>query len=148
MLALTSQPDYYKLYLQLSRDYKVPIRLARAGESKVPPYLNLSAADLVLDRIVAIDPGVSKADWMKWYENSLAALPPGVYEMIVHLAYDDPEMQGATADHPDWGAAWRQQDFDMVRSPDFAQFLRDHGFTLTSWHDLSQRFQKSIRLQQ
>src|SRR5438105_11603517 len=33
MLALTSKPDYFRLYLQLGHDYKVPIRLAREGES-------------------------------------------------------------------------------------------------------------------
>ena len=33
----------------------------------------------------------------------LAPLPPGVYQLIVHLAYDDEEMRGATFDHPDWG---------------------------------------------
>ena len=143
MLALTSKPDYFRLYLQLGHDYKVPIRLAREGESKAEPFLNLSPDDLVLDRIISMDPGVSKADWAKWYENALAALPPGVYEMIVHLAYDDPEMQGATADHPDWGAAWRQSDFDMVRSPEFAQFLRQHNFTLVSWRDLSQALSKN-----
>src|SRR5207237_5565465 len=101
MLALTSKPDYFRLYLQLGHDYKVSIRLAREGESQVAPYLNLLADDLLLDGTISMNPGVSKSDWVKWYENSLAALPPGVYEMIVHLAYDDPEMQGATADHPD-----------------------------------------------
>ncbi len=32
-------------------------------------------------------------------------LPPGVYQLIVHLAWDDEEMRGATWDHPNWGAA-------------------------------------------
>ena len=106
------------------------------GESKAERFLNLSPDDLVLDNIISMDVGVSKADWVKWYENALAALPPGVYEMIVHLAYDDEEMRGATRDHPDWGAAWRQSDFDMVRSPEFRQFLKDQGFILVGWKDL------------
>jgi hypothetical protein len=54
----------------------------------------------------------------------LAPLTPGVYELIVHLAYDDEEMKGATWDHPDWGSAWRQSDFDLVRSPEFRDFPR------------------------
>jgi chitin disaccharide deacetylase len=145
MLALTSKPDYFRLYLQLSHDYKVPIRLAREGESKAEPFLKLSNDDLVLDRVISMDPGISKGDWATWYENALAALLPGVYELVVHLAYDDAEMQGATADHPDWGAAWRQSDFDMVRSPEFAKFLHDHNFTLVSWRDLSTRLQNSSK---
>ncbi len=59
--------------------------------------------------------------------------------MIVHLGYDDEEMRGATGDHPDWGAAWRQQDLDMVKSPDFQKFLHDQGFILVGWKDLDKR---------
>ena len=66
----------------------------------------------------------------------LAPLPPGVYELIVHLAYSDDEMRGATWDHPDWGAAWRQADFDLVRSESFRTFLRDQKFVLMNWRDL------------
>jgi hypothetical protein len=64
-----------------------------------------------------------------------------VYELIVHLAFDDDEMRGATANHPDWGAAWRQHDFDMVKSPEFRQFLHDQGFILVGWKDLSRATQ-------
>jgi chitin disaccharide deacetylase len=56
--------------------------------------------------------------------------------MIVHLAYDDEEMRGATWDHPDWGAAWRQLDFDMVKSAEFRQFLKQQGFVLVTWREL------------
>ena len=74
--------------------------------------------------------------WEAAYEKILAPLPPGVYQLIVHLGYDDEEMQGATSDHPDWGAAWRQHDFDMVRGAKFQQFLRDQHFMLTTWRKL------------
>jgi hypothetical protein len=71
----------------------------------------------------------------------LAPLPPGIHQLIVHLAYDDEEMRGAAWDHPDWGAAWRQADLDLVRSPEFRSFLRGQGFVLVSWRDLA----KAIR---
>jgi hypothetical protein len=67
----------------------------------------------------------------------LQPLPPGTYQLVVHLAHNDAEMQGATSDHPDWGAEWRQNDLDLVRSPEFQQFLKDQGFILVSWKDLS-----------
>jgi hypothetical protein len=37
-------------------------------------------------------------------------MEPGVTQIVIPLAYDDAEMRGATADHPKWGAAWRQRD--------------------------------------
>jgi len=60
-----------------------------------------------------------------------------VYELIVHLAHDDDEMRGATSDHPDWGAAWRQSDFDLVRSDRFRDFLKSQGFVPVKWGDLA-----------
>jgi len=84
-----------------------------------------------------INPGIDAKDWTAWYEKQLAPLGPGVYQVIVHLAYDDDEMRGATWDHPDWGAAWRQHDLDMVKSAEFQKFLKDQGFVLVGWKDLA-----------
>jgi hypothetical protein len=83
-----------------------------------------------------MSPGVPVADWQAWYEKTLAPLPPGVYELIVHLAYSDDEMRGATKDHPDWGAPWRQADLDLVSSKSFQKFLKDQKFILVGWRDL------------
>jgi len=98
-----------------------------------------------VQRVLGIDPGIAPKDWADWYKKTLVALPPGVYEMIVHLGYDDDEMRGATWNHPDWGAAWRQSDFDMVRSPDFQKFLRDQGFIMVTWRDLAKAADLSPR---
>jgi hypothetical protein len=92
---------------------------------------------LLLNGVLGIEPGVPKANWLSAYKQMLTPLPPGVYQLIVHLGYDDEEMRGATADHPDWGAEWRQNDFDMVRSPEFRQFLKDQGFVLVTWRQLA-----------
>jgi hypothetical protein len=67
----------------------------------------------------------------------LAPLPPGVYQLIVHLAHGDDEMRGATRDHPDWGAAWRQADLDLVASDRFRRFLAGQGFVLVTWRQLA-----------
>ena len=71
------------------------------------------------------------------YEKMLAPLTPGVYQLIVHLGYDDDEMRGATFDHPDWGAAWRQNDLELVKSARFREFLRQQKFVLVGWKDLA-----------
>ena len=76
-------------------------------------------------------------EWLAAYQKLLAPLPPGAYELIVHLGYDDAEMRGATADHPDWGSAWRQSDLDLVKSPAFREFLHAQGFILVRWADLA-----------
>lgn len=67
----------------------------------------------------------------------LQPLPAGTYQLIVHLTHNDAEIQGATFDHPDWGAQWRQNDLDLVKSQEFQKFLKDQHFILISWKDLS-----------
>jgi chitin disaccharide deacetylase len=134
METLLSSAGLLNVYLNLGRDYKLPVLLERDQNlhgSQVAPDVAL------VDRVVQISPGVPKSQCINTYKKMLTPLPAGTYELIVHLAYDDDEIRGATSDVPDWGAEWRQNDLDMVRSQDFRQFLQSQGFVLISWKDLA-----------
>lgn len=139
MGTIVSTEDLLKVYLGTAQAYSVPAMLIHSPTD--PPFafshFNLSPDAIFLDGLVEIMPGVSKAEWLAAYKKMLQPLPPGTYQLVVHLAHNDAEMQGATSDHPDWGAEWRQNDFDLVRSPEFQKFLKDQGFILISWKDLS-----------
>jgi hypothetical protein len=54
----------------------------------------------------------------------------------MHLAYEGPEMQGMTYDHPDWGAAWRQADFDFFAGATCKKILAEEGIQLITWREL------------
>jgi chitin disaccharide deacetylase len=136
MATLFRSPALLDVYLRLGPAYNLPLLLERSGADRSAWALG-AQADALVDRVISLDaPGAAPAEWPAAYEKLLTPLPPGVYELIVHLAYDDDEMRGATWDHPNWGAAWRQADFDLVRSERFRGFLRAQGFTLISWKDL------------
>jgi predicted glycoside hydrolase/deacetylase ChbG (UPF0249 family) len=138
MGALFQTPTFFSIYQKLGEDFHVPILDARTGpEHAAPTAGQMPDAKILVDRVLEIGPGVDPKEWTAWYEKQLAPLGPGVYQVIVHLAYDDDEMRGATSDHPDWGAAWRQHDFDMVKSLEFQKFLKDQGFVLVGWKDLA-----------
>lgn len=135
MGALLTTADLIGVYRKIAEDYKLPIPLKRTrniDESTLKP------SESLVNEVLQISPGVQPDQWLKTYENMLQPLGPGVYELIVHLGFDDDEMRGATWNHPDWGAAWRQRDFDMVKSPEFRQFLKDQKFVLVGWKDLVQ----------
>jgi predicted glycoside hydrolase/deacetylase ChbG (UPF0249 family) len=131
------------VYLKLGPAYGLPLLLERAGADRsaaasTSPWALGAQRDALVDRVVSLDaPGAPASEWPDAYEKLLAPLAPGVYELIVHLAYDDEEMRGATWDHPNWGAAWRQADFDLVRSKRFRDFLKAQNFTLVKWKDLA-----------
>jgi hypothetical protein len=119
-----------RVYRRLGEVYGLP-RLVERATDGIPDVRAL------VDRVLGISPGVEPADWQRAYRDLLAPLPPGVYELIVHLAYDDEEMRGATWDHPDWGAAWRQSDRDLVSDPAFRSFLEEQRFVLVGWGELA-----------
>jgi predicted glycoside hydrolase/deacetylase ChbG (UPF0249 family) len=137
MATLFRSPALLNVYLKMGPAYNLPLLLERAGADRSAWALSGAQPDALVDRVVSLDaPGAPTAEWPAAYEKLLSPLPPGVYELIVHLAYDDDEMRGATWDHPNWGAAWRQADFDLVKSQRFHDFLRTQGFTLVGWKDL------------
>jgi chitin disaccharide deacetylase len=131
MGAIVTTPDLIQAYLRLGQAYNLPLLLDNRADAVAAP------GTVLLNQLLQMNPGTPKSQWLDAYKKILAPLPPGSYQLIVHLAYNDAEMQGATADHPDWGAQWRQNDLELVRSPEFQKFLKDQGFILLAWKDLA-----------
>lgn len=130
--------------LRVSRETGLPARVARESVAQIPFLAELIRPDDVLiDRRVTIDPAVTPERWTEFYATTIRNLKPGVTEMIVHLAYDDEEMRAATSGQKDWGAAWRQRDFDFFTSDRFRQLLRENGVTLIVWKDIARLTQRS-----
>jgi chitin disaccharide deacetylase len=136
MAALMATPDLFGMYRKMGEEFHVPTLFERTGTHS--PQGIPVPSDLLVELVITMEPGVAPKEWLEWYKKQLAPLPPGVYQLIVHLAYDDDEMRGATWDHPDWGAAWRQRDLDMVKSAEFRQFLKEQGFVLVTWKKLAE----------
>jgi predicted glycoside hydrolase/deacetylase ChbG (UPF0249 family) len=138
MTALFETPMLFSTYQKMGAESHLPILAARSGAGHtIPSFGKMSSDDILIDQVFEMSPGVDAKDWLAWYEKQLAPLGPGVYQVILHLAYDDEEMRGATLNHPDWGAAWRQQDLGMVKNPEFLKFLKDQGFILVGWKDIA-----------
>lgn len=133
----------FETFLRVARDYKLPVRVAKTWFSRAD-FLpsTLSPNDVFIDRVLDINTTVAPGDWAKFYSDAIKKLEPGVTEIVIHLAYDDAEMRGATHDHPDWGAAWRQRDLDYFTSEAFRQLLKDQQIKLITWRDLAKLMQK------
>jgi chitin disaccharide deacetylase len=147
MRVMLMTPDLFRIYWNLGQEYKVPIVVQNqqvrsqgkpAGAENVFSFggVDVNVLQIPVDHIVEMMPGIAKEQWLNAYEKTLAALPPGVYLLSVHLGYNDEELQAMTWDHPNWGAQWRQNDLDVVSNPEFQKFLRDQHFTLVTWRDL------------
>jgi len=133
---LFERADLFAVYVKVAREYKLPF-LAFLG-SDTPKELSslLTANDVLINSVVMASPDVHAADWKSFYLNAIKNLKPGITEFIIHLGHDDAELQAVTLDHPDYGSAWRQRDYDVVTSPEFKKAIEENHVILVGWKDL------------
>jgi hypothetical protein len=127
----------FEVFLRVARSQKLPVRVAKAWFARAD-FLpsTLTADDVYIDRVLDINPAVAPQDWARFYTDALKKLEPGVTEVVIHLASDDAEMRAATVNHPDWGAAWRQRDFEFFTSDAFRKVLQENNIKLITWRDI------------
>ena len=144
MGTLYQNRELFETLLKVARDNKLPVRMSREWFATTN-YLSsiLNPNDILLDKIVSIVPSVHVDDWSKFYADAMKTMQPGVTEMVIHIAYDDQEMRAATVDHPDWGAAWRQRDFDFFTSDTFRKLLKENNIKLVTWREIGKAQYKS-----
>jgi predicted glycoside hydrolase/deacetylase ChbG (UPF0249 family) len=142
MGTLFTKPAMVAVLARVAHDYHLPFLMMKFPG--VPPdmYAALNSTDVLLDRVFMAAPPIKPDEWLSYYTRILKNLPPGVSELIVHLAYDDAEMQAVTVDHPDYGSAWRQRDFNVVTSPEFRQVLKENNIVLLTWRELGKLLPK------
>jgi chitin disaccharide deacetylase len=131
-------PQLIAVYLQLAREYRVPYLFPAQFLPMLPPEVKklISPEDALLDNLVMLTPEQITGNWIDYYLKAIVNLKPGLNEMIVHLSYDNEEMQAISVDHDDYGSKWRQNDLDVVTSPEFKQALKDNHIILITWKQI------------
>jgi predicted glycoside hydrolase/deacetylase ChbG (UPF0249 family) len=125
-------PEIANIYVKLSQEYKVPILFPAMAKPLVA-----NAAKLVLtDNIVMATPNDFKGGMKNFYANAINGLQPGLTVLLLHAAHDDAEMQAVTIDHADYGAAWRQADFDFFTSDECKKLLKDNNIKVVTWKEI------------
>jgi chitin disaccharide deacetylase len=141
MGVLFARPDLFAAYVKVAHDYHLPFLTVRVADERAKLLSLLSEKDAIVDLIVMANPAVHADQWKEFYGTAIKNLKPGLSEMIVHLGHDDAELQAVTIDHPDFGSAWRQRDYDFVTSPVFKKVLEENHIVLIKWRDLQKLLQ-------
>jgi predicted glycoside hydrolase/deacetylase ChbG (UPF0249 family) len=136
MGTLFARPELFAVFVKVAHEYGLPFLAVRVEDARREMLSMLSQKDIVLDSLVMLDDHVPPQQWKESYARALQTLKPGLSELIVHLGYDDAELEAITIDHPDFGAAWRQRDFDAVMRPEFKRHLDENHIILIGWKDL------------
>jgi predicted glycoside hydrolase/deacetylase ChbG (UPF0249 family) len=138
MGALFSSPELFAAFVKIAHEYKLPFFAPRLPGEGAKLLSLLHEKDIIVDSVVIANPTIQANAWMGFYIDAIKNMKPGLTEMIVHLGHDDTELQAVMVDHPDYGAAWRQRDYDTVTSQEFKKALQENKIILVKWKDLQQ----------
>jgi hypothetical protein len=125
-------PPFLATYVKVAHEYGIPFLAL--------PSPALKDSDIVPDAMLIAGSGVKPENWKDWYVQQVRSLKPGLTELIVHLGYDDAELQ-AVMGNLAYGSAWRQRDFDAITSPEFKEALQQNHITVIGWKQLQSKQQ-------
>lgn len=130
--------DYLKVMLNLGREYKVPVMISQPAFKMLGLDITqlITEKDVQVDAIYGANPQDFKSGMANFYKNVITNLKPGLSLIILHSAFDNDEMRSITADHPDWGSAWRQADFEFFNSEACKNLLKEQKIQLVTWREV------------
>jgi len=140
-MATLFDPAYFSAYVKIAREYGLPFLAMRTPGAPAAMLALLKDTDIFPNAILMAST-TKPADWASFYLGLVRSLKPGLTELIVHLAYDDAEMQAVTEGHPAYGSAWRQRDFDVITGPEFQKALQDNHITLIGWKTIQAKMKR------
>ncbi|MDH3652013.1 MAG: polysaccharide deacetylase family protein [Saprospiraceae bacterium] len=132
-------PQIFEIYLNLGKKYGLPAFVSEDLFAIYPALKTMmSDDDILIKKVYSASPRDFAAGMSQYYEKVLRSLQPGLSIVIIHAALDSPEMQAITVDHPDWGAAWRQAEYDFFISDDCKKIIQEEGIHLVTWREVGQ----------
>lgn len=146
MGTILARPDLFETALKLAMEYRLPILIpsqmikmyAPQFLEKIPPYFTM------VDNLQMLNAWPKDNNWTEAYRQMVQSMKPGLNELIVHLSYDNEEMKAIAIDHPDFGSTWRQNDLNLVLSPEFQKILKDNHITLVTWKQIRDLMRKEM----
>jgi predicted glycoside hydrolase/deacetylase ChbG (UPF0249 family) len=139
MGSVLTSVDIAKVYVKLGHEYKVPV-LMSGGVLKAFLGAELKDVgaenDVLADNVVMAQPDDFKGGMKAFYSKAMKGLQPGLTVLLLHAAHNDAEMKAVTVDHPEYGADWRQADFDFFTSEDCKKLLAENNIKVITWKEI------------
>lgn len=134
---LYERRDFFQALLKVAQEYHLPIRAWEQEPGTNDSSSMLSPQEFKLESLLALHEGATPDHWKEKYLHILDEVKPGLNELIVHLGYDDLELEAITTGYNHHDATWRQRDLDAVRSAEFKEALRRNHIVLTTWREVA-----------
>lgn len=138
------RPEYLLAYLKIAQELKIPAMLnQQIVDGVIGPNpelfeeIDLEALPLI-DQVFMAEPKDYESGMAEFYEKTLNELPAGVHVLLLHLAFDDEEMNAVTTEHDTYHAPWRQADYDFFTSDKARELIEKNNIKLITWRQIGE----------
>lgn len=140
MYTLGASQEFLAVYREIGQQYKLPVML---NSELINQVSGISEHQLDLHNEVLIDriylgnfKDFKDGKLVDYYSDSINTLEPGLNMILIHPAFNDPEMQAITKNHPNFGGAWRQIDLEFFSSLTCKKLLKEQGIQMISFQEI------------
>ncbi|MCR9265061.1 MAG: polysaccharide deacetylase family protein [Flavobacteriaceae bacterium] len=140
MYSVGSDSAFFEVYRELGKKYNLPVQVNAQLLSMVglDPNTIIQEGDFLVDQVhLGSYDHFEKGQLGNQYMDILDNLAEGLNVILIHTAFDDREMQGITINHPNFGSAWRQIDFDTFTSEAVKSKIEENGIKLITWGEIN-----------
>lgn len=145
MGAAVSTTNFAAAYMKVGKEFGLPVllddRVYAMEHDGIKNFLDNNT--VVVDHILAMDPGTYQQGAKQFYSTLLKNLEPGLTFLLLHPAYDNAEMQAVTIEHPAYGSEWRQADYDFLMSEDCAEIINAQNIKMVTWRELRDKITRA-----
>ncbi len=139
MATVAATPEFIQEYIKAGIEYNIPVFIPSYLIQQTPQIQELTEPDQVfVDNLFMIPTSTAPTEWKKAYKQIIENVKPGLNLLIVHLAIDNAEMQAISKNHPDFGSAWRQRDYDCMVSDEFRELLDKNNIYPITWKEIKE----------
>lgn len=138
MYVLGLRQDLLDVYEQLGKEFELPILYSSplsvyAGATKSPLLVNQPDWKQIF---MASYTHFENEGLAAFYDQVIGQLPEGLSQILIHPAYASASMEHIAFEHPNFGAAWREDDAAYFISKHCQEKLDQNNIELVGWKDV------------
>ncbi|HEV3316949.1 MAG TPA: polysaccharide deacetylase family protein [Candidatus Angelobacter sp.] len=128
-----ARPEYIPAYVKVARRFQMPFLITEHWHDCCSAEDPATAEDVIVEDVFQAPRNLAPSSLEDYYISILREVKPGLSQLIVHPAFDDPEMRAIYKGREAYGAAWRQRDLEIMCSKKFKSALQENGIQVINW---------------
>jgi len=129
-------PEFLRTYIEVGHQNQIPVFVPNLLAPHFDEQFPLPSQVVLVDQMFMALKGTELNAMEEYYQDVLSSIKPGLNQLLIHLAFDDEEMNAITKDREAYGAKWRAQDYQIVSSRKFQDLLKQNNIKLIQWRDI------------